>query len=309
MNIISKLALSATLLFTSLTASEEVPTQEEVAKLYVATFNRAPDSAGLTWWTNNSNLKLSEIAQSFFDQDETKALYPTDTTNADFITSVYQNLFNRTPDTDGLNYWENELNIGSFSKNSFIQAVIKGAQNTDISKDEDILTNKTSVGLSFAQAGKEDPEEAKSIMISVSADASSVTSALDGFGISLYSESNADDSSSSIDTVEVDSESTTLSSSITLSQINTLLINVGDTSDKKITWTTSLSVIKIDVVKGGSEKADIGYMDISEREVMLYAYSDAQIGDISIVYLDFTVLDPSTNQEVVVRKTIKVMIS
>jgi hypothetical protein len=30
-------------------ASEETPAKEEVAKLYVATFNRAPDQAGLNY--------------------------------------------------------------------------------------------------------------------------------------------------------------------------------------------------------------------------------------------------------------------
>ncbi|PHS56359.1 MAG: hypothetical protein COB17_09510 [Sulfurimonas sp.] len=182
MNLISKLALSAAILLSSLNASEEIPTQEKVAKLYVATFNRAPDKAGLDYWMNSGN-RLSAIAQSFFDQDETKKLYPEGTSNADFITSVYKNLFNRLPDTDGLNYWENELNIGSFTKNNFIQAVINGAQNTDTSNDADILTNKTSVGLSFSNAGLENTDDAKTIMFSISDDEASVTSALTAFGI------------------------------------------------------------------------------------------------------------------------------
>ena len=183
-----QLRLLTMILLLSLTinASEEVPTKEEVAKLYVATFNRAPDSAGLTWWTNSSGLPLSGIAQSFFDQDETKALYPDGTSNADFITSVYRNLFNRVSDTDGLNYWEEELNRGAFSKNSFIQAVINGAKNTETSNDADILSNKTTVGLSFSEAGKTNVNDAKSIMTSVTADNASVTSAITQFGISKY---------------------------------------------------------------------------------------------------------------------------
>jgi len=44
---IFKLILASIILILSLNASEEVPTQEEVAKLYVATFNRAPDAGGL----------------------------------------------------------------------------------------------------------------------------------------------------------------------------------------------------------------------------------------------------------------------
>ena len=139
MSFLKKMVIFILLVSLNIFASEEVPTQEEVAKLYVATFNRAPDADGLKYWTNDSGLKLSQIAKSFFEQPETKTLYPTGISNRDFIQSVYKNLFNREPDTSGWNYWENELDKGSFSKNSFIMAVINGAQNNDTSNDLDIL--------------------------------------------------------------------------------------------------------------------------------------------------------------------------
>jgi len=126
MRLIIKLILSIILLSSTIYSSEEIPTKEEIAKLYVATFNRAPDRDGLDYWIN-SGLDLSQIAQSFFDQPETKTLYPDGTSNSDFITSVYQNLFNRDPDTAGLNYWEAELNANILSKNRFIEAIINGA--------------------------------------------------------------------------------------------------------------------------------------------------------------------------------------
>ncbi len=174
MNLIAKLMMLIVLVISTTYASEDVPTQEEVSKLYVATFNRAPDAAGLTYWTNDANLKLSEIAQSFFEQEETKTLYPINTTNRDFIKSVYQNLFNREPDTAGWNYWEGELNEGKYSKNLFIQTVIGGAQDSETSFDATILENKNSVGIYFAQAGLDDTNEAKSIMSDVTADTSTV---------------------------------------------------------------------------------------------------------------------------------------
>jgi len=177
MKLLLKLILSMVFIISTIYASEDVPTQEEVAKLYVATFNRAPDSAGLLWWTNSSNLKLSEIAQSFFDQPETQTLYPVAIANRDFINSVYQNLFNRAPDTAGWDYWENELNSGAFSKNRFIEAVINGAQNTATSDDATILNNKNSVGIYFAQAGLDDTTEARDIMNGVTAEATTVNTA------------------------------------------------------------------------------------------------------------------------------------
>ncbi|PHS58829.1 MAG: hypothetical protein COB17_02470, partial [Sulfurimonas sp.] len=171
-----KLLLSSVmLLVTSLSAT--TATQENVAKLYVATFNRAPDTAGLNYWVNTSGLELEGIAKSFFDQEETKTLYPDTTSDRDFIGSVYQNLFNRAPDADGLAYWEAELSAGTISKNRFIEAVINGAQDNTTSNDASILTNKTTVGLNFANAGIEDPAEARNVMIGVSDDITTVDTA------------------------------------------------------------------------------------------------------------------------------------
>jgi len=152
-------------------------TQADVAKLYVATFNRAPDAAGLYYWTNNSDLSIEGIAQSFFDQPETQTLYPFGTDSYSFITSVYSNLFNRTPDHEGLEYWVNELDSGKISKHHFILAVINGAQNTDISQDITILTNKQTIGLNFVAQGLENVDFAKTVMENIDATNESVIDA------------------------------------------------------------------------------------------------------------------------------------
>jgi len=168
------LLLSLLLIATSLSAT--TPTQENVTKLYVATFNRAPDTAGLDYWVN-SGLELEDIASSFFDQEETKTLYPSGTSNRDFISSVYINLFNRFPDTAGWDYWENQLNAGSITKNRFIEAVINGAQDDATSNDATILSNKATVGLKFANAGLNDALQAKDVMSIVSDNVATIASA------------------------------------------------------------------------------------------------------------------------------------
>ncbi len=156
--------LFLTLLNISTLADENNPTQEEVSKLYVATFNRAPDSAGLNYWINSSGLKLSEVAQSFFDQIETQEKYPPGTSNKNFIQAVYNNLFNRDPDSGGWSYWEGKLNNNEISKNRFIEAVINGALDNENGQDKTILDNKNEVGLYFANVGKTDIDEAKYIL-------------------------------------------------------------------------------------------------------------------------------------------------
>ena len=80
-------------------------TKENLTKLYVATFDRSPDSDGLDYWLNQSALTLEQTAMSFFDQEETQTKYPPSNTNTQFINTVYQNLFDREPDDDGFVYW------------------------------------------------------------------------------------------------------------------------------------------------------------------------------------------------------------
>ncbi|RLA80461.1 MAG: hypothetical protein DRG78_10910 [Epsilonproteobacteria bacterium] len=173
-NQLVKAFLIVLLLLNILNATEDVPTEDEVIKLYVATFKRAPDKKGLDYWVSSSGLKLSQIAQSFFDQTETKDLYPDGTSTTEFINSIYSNLFNRVPDSIGLDYWKIELDEGRISKNRFIEAVINGAQGDD----DLILENKTSVGRYFAiTKGYSDITLAKTIMENITKDISTVNNA------------------------------------------------------------------------------------------------------------------------------------
>jgi len=159
------------------TYAATTPTQENIAKLYVATFNRAPDSAGLDYWLNNSGLNLEQIAESFFNQPETLATYD-GLDNEAFVQAVYLNLFNRSAEQSGVDYWVGELNSGNVAQSVFILAVINGAQDSDESQDATILANKTTVAIAFAEAGLNDADNAKSIISDISANTSTVSSAL-----------------------------------------------------------------------------------------------------------------------------------
>ncbi len=169
---LKKLLLSL-LLFTAL-LNATASTYENVTKLYVAMFDRAPDTCGLYYWVKESHLTLEEITISFFDQAETQSKYPSSLNNADFVKTVYLNLFNRTPAPDGLEYWVNELDSGNISRSIFILAVINGAQGTDAV----ILANKMEAGLYFATRGYCDQEAAISVMADVTDDPATVTSAI-----------------------------------------------------------------------------------------------------------------------------------
>jgi len=158
--------------------------ERDVIKLYVATFDRAPDTPGLWYWVYDSGLTLEEVAESFFDQPETQALYPSGTSTDAFITAVYQNLFKREPDSAGLEYWRTELDSGRIPRGRFILAVINGA----LGKDREILENKTEVGQYFALRNLTDMNFAKRVMQNVDDTDESVVQAekmIDDFVASL----------------------------------------------------------------------------------------------------------------------------
>ena len=119
-----------------------------ITQLYVGYYNRAPDPEGLDYWVGryNAGMTLIEIANSFSVQVESTTTYPwLNSRNLDagldqFITQVYQNLFERAPDADGLAYWKDQL-LGGKPPGRFILDVISGAQGDD----KTIIERKTEV--------------------------------------------------------------------------------------------------------------------------------------------------------------------
>jgi len=123
--------------------------QALVAQIYVATFDRAPDYSGLMYWTNTVEtglLTMNQVAQSFFDQTETQSKFPEGSSNAEFITTIYQNALSRAPEAEGLAYWAGALDRGAFRRDQAIMAIINGAK----AEDADILAKKTEIGIYFA---------------------------------------------------------------------------------------------------------------------------------------------------------------
>ena len=147
-------------------------TRNEVAELYVSFFDRAVDADGLDYW-ENSGLTIEEISGSFFDQTETQEKYPESLSNADFVNTIYENVFNHAADADGLVYWVAELDAGTITRANMILAISNGA----LGEDQLTLDNKTTVGLSFADAGLNDADQAIDVMSGVNSDPASVIAA------------------------------------------------------------------------------------------------------------------------------------
>ena len=142
--------------YADLINSEIQPTQELVTEIYVATFGRAPANSGLNYWADavdSGSFTIEQVAQSFFDQDETKAKFPEGSSNSEFITTIFDNVLNRTPTASGLAYWTDALDTGAMRRDQAIMAVINGAKSaTGSSEDAAMLAQKTELGVYFANS-------------------------------------------------------------------------------------------------------------------------------------------------------------
>lgn len=161
-------------------------TQSDLAELYTAFFNRAPDSAGLAYWVNQLNagtISLNQIAKNWVEsQPEGQAKYPAGMTTTDFVNAIYGNVLSRTSDTDGLAYWKAQLDAGTISRDTFVATVINGAKSNTSAQgkaDAALLSNKATVGIAFADKGLNDTTLAAKVLTSVNADSNSLNATLD----------------------------------------------------------------------------------------------------------------------------------
>ncbi|MEM1429019.1 MAG: DUF4214 domain-containing protein [Pseudomonadota bacterium] len=134
-------------------------TRDDIVSLYIGYFNRAPDPEGLNYWLGEieeGTMTLAEIAQSFSVQPEATDLYPflafpNIVSPEAFVTQVFENLFNRAPDDEGLAYWVGELEGGAPVGEAIVN-IISGAQNTDAGQDLTTLENKIDAADDFTTA-------------------------------------------------------------------------------------------------------------------------------------------------------------
>lgn len=80
-------------------------------RIYKASFDRTPDGRGLGYWISqmDNGMGVVEVAARFIDSPEFRQLYGSDVSNAAFITNVYNNVLDRSPDEPGLVWWVNEM--------------------------------------------------------------------------------------------------------------------------------------------------------------------------------------------------------
>lgn len=83
-------------------------------RLYQAAFGRTPDTGGLGYWIGviDKGADLTDVASGFMASAEFQGLYGSNPSSSTLVNKFYQNVLNRTPDQEGLDFWVNVLESG-----------------------------------------------------------------------------------------------------------------------------------------------------------------------------------------------------
>ncbi|HYD96044.1 MAG TPA: DUF4214 domain-containing protein [Noviherbaspirillum sp.] len=113
-----------------------------LAQIYVAAFRRAPETEGYNYWAQEVAARgLTGVADVIFSLDVVKAIYPAVMSASQFVTTIYSNVFNKAPDTEGLNYWTQQL--ASNSRGQLVIDMTNAALNVpDGTSGKDFFQNR-----------------------------------------------------------------------------------------------------------------------------------------------------------------------
>ena len=104
----------------------------EMFRLYNAAFARFPDSDGLNYWIGKYSSGENDsraVAQSFLASNEFADRYGANVTDEKYVTTLYQNVLGRAPDTSGLNYWLGQLSSGAETRYEALLGFAESAEN------------------------------------------------------------------------------------------------------------------------------------------------------------------------------------
>jgi len=112
---------------------------EQVQRAYIAYYSRPGDPGGVEYWASrlDEGETLDTLINSFADSPEAEALY-SGVLTADLIVSVYSQLFSRTPDDGGRDYWAGRIDTGELSPGEALLSILEGASGNDLA----IIDNK-----------------------------------------------------------------------------------------------------------------------------------------------------------------------
>jgi len=127
--------------------------------LYVATFGRAPDPEGIQYWQDmhdSGELDLAGIASNMMMSQEAQERFPDGVDNDELVSIIYENLFDREPDEEGLNYWVDEMQSGDMTREMAIAYIVEGARaDTGDPDDADMINDRTETARQYLERVEE----------------------------------------------------------------------------------------------------------------------------------------------------------
>ena len=111
-------------------------TSQQVQELYIAYLGRGADKAGLDYWLAELNaepavLTLENLRANFVnEQPEYQNTYGGLST-AQVVAKIYENLFGREGEAEGLAYWTGEVQSGNVPVDQLLVAFLNGASAAD----------------------------------------------------------------------------------------------------------------------------------------------------------------------------------
>lgn len=117
-------------------ASTDIIDQNEnltrfVSRLYTLILQRRPERTGLSAWVGqlyNQNNTAAEVISGFTDSSE---FMERNFTDEEYITILYQTIFDRAPDGEGMNTWKGNLDVG-MSRNFVLYHLVYSKEFTEL---------------------------------------------------------------------------------------------------------------------------------------------------------------------------------
>ena len=109
---------------------------DSIGRLYTAAFGRIAEEEGLNYWVEaaaDNLISYEDIAYTFTISDEFITRFGPNVSNQIFIRNLYKNVLGRSPDEQGLTFWEDAFNTNRINQTSMLIEFANSAENINIS--------------------------------------------------------------------------------------------------------------------------------------------------------------------------------
>lgn len=105
------------------------------ARLYDTLFDRAPEGAGLVFWTDGLDQGYRHMlvaAEGYLASDEARALYGASPSSNDLVHAFYRNGLEREGSPGEINFWTNLLDSGGMTKAEVLLTISESAEHVQL---------------------------------------------------------------------------------------------------------------------------------------------------------------------------------